>query len=58
MVDMGEWREGVWVWKLSWRRSLFVWEENLLRCLLDQLNQCKISEELPDGWARIQPHTL
>ena len=23
--DMGEWVEGVWCWKLSWRREWFVW---------------------------------
>jgi len=32
--DLGAWEEGVWLWDLSKRRPLFVWESNLLNDIL------------------------
>lgn len=29
VVQMGEWRDGSWIWKLPWRRNLFIWEQEL-----------------------------
>ena len=34
MGDLGHWEGGDWVWDLSWRRPLFVWEMDLLADLL------------------------
>lgn len=33
--DLGHWEGGIWVWDLSWRRPLFVWEYDLLTDLLE-----------------------
>lgn len=49
VAQMGEWCEGVWVWKLSWRRGLFVWEVNLLDSLLEILKSCNIVSDSPNG---------
>lgn len=31
--QMGEWRDGLWVWHLQWRRRLYDWEEEELASL-------------------------
>lgn len=34
VANFGGWVDGVWSWRLVWRRNLFVWEEDLVRDLL------------------------
>lgn len=33
MAEMGARVDGLWCWRWSWRRELFIWEENLLQDL-------------------------
>jgi hypothetical protein len=47
--QMGEWRDGVWCWKLNWRRNLFVWEGELLVQLLELLRHINLSL-VDDSW--------
>lgn len=48
--EMGVWREGVWEWKLSWRRASFDWEKELVLSLHDLLNSVSLSLVRQDGW--------
>lgn len=57
MADMGEWSQGIWVWKLAWRRPLFVWEEDLFQSLLDLLSDCIVTEDSLDGWSWLNQQT-
>lgn len=34
IMEMGEWREGVWRWNVTWRRELFQYESAMLASLL------------------------
>ena len=34
VAKLGEWKDGVWVWKFAWRRPLFEWEKQLLDSFL------------------------
>ena len=33
------WEESVWVWDLRWRRSMFVWETDLIHELLEVVSR-------------------
>ncbi|GKV49842.1 hypothetical protein SLEP1_g56569 [Rubroshorea leprosula] len=37
IVDMGSWNQGKWEWEWRWRRNLFVWENELLQELINEL---------------------
>ncbi|MCH86306.1 hypothetical protein A2U01_0007161 [Trifolium medium] len=43
--SLGEWENNVWCWKLRWRRRFFVWEETLLRELMETIDAAQISLE-------------
>lgn len=47
----------VWVdgdWNLTWRRSLFVWEEGLIHILLDELEGREVSEPMDSWWWKLE----
>ncbi|KAK2406293.1 hypothetical protein QL285_042035 [Trifolium repens] len=46
---MGQLEDGLWSWQLNWRRSFFVWENDLLNDLLHILNTSIISDN-EDVW--------
>ncbi|KAF1865451.1 hypothetical protein Lal_00004826 [Lupinus albus] len=48
--SMGEWRNGVWIWKLSWRRSLFIWEQEEYAKLIKFLGSSGPQFDAIDGW--------
>lgn len=57
VAQMGEWRNGTWYWNLSWRRRLFLWEEDLLTNLLKLVEEQNILAEvdaLSAGWIKVQ----
>lgn len=41
IYEMGFWRGEAWIWKLSWRRSLFDWEKEELYELEQTIDRCK-----------------
>jgi len=46
--DVGVWVEGVWSWRLQWRRARFQWEskqESDLLCFVDSARLCKVSKD-------------
>lgn len=45
VANMGEWRGSEWKWNLTWRRSLFVWEEQLAQELHKLLEGASLSQE-------------
>jgi hypothetical protein len=47
--EVGRWENGVWRWRLEWRRRFFVWEEELYQDLLDVLALATISF-VDDRW--------
>lgn len=47
---MGEWTEDAWCWSLNWRRSLFVWEEQLVSNLVAILEENRPCTNLEDTW--------
>ncbi|KAJ1378265.1 hypothetical protein SESBI_48035 [Sesbania bispinosa] len=47
---MVDWREGVVVWQWRWRRGLFVWEQQLLDSMVDELNFTNLKEDIGDKW--------
>jgi hypothetical protein len=47
--EVGGWTNGHWRWNFEWRRSLFVWEEELCLRLLGALNAISLSHE-DDIW--------
>lgn len=50
IAQMGDWRNGAWTWSSTWRRPLFVWEEELLFDLLGNLNRVTILPNVDDSW--------
>lgn len=48
--QVGGWEEGKWKWSLSWRRSLFVWENALLENLMRDLEVVTLKEGHKDKW--------
>lgn len=50
IAEMGSWCNGSWSWNFNWRRSLFVWEENLVLELLEQINFFVENIERKDQW--------
>jgi hypothetical protein len=49
MCEVGGWENGDWKWYLTWRRHLFVWEEELLQELMDILVLANITN-VNDRW--------
>jgi hypothetical protein len=49
LSDVGWWEDGVWNWRLLWRRNFFVWEETLLLHLRQVLAQVTLLEA-EDRW--------
>jgi hypothetical protein len=49
ITEVGSWREGMWRWDLRWRRSFFVWEEQLLHQLEAAINNVEIVDT-DDTW--------
>jgi hypothetical protein len=47
--QVGEWGAAGWEWKLEWRRSLFVWEEELLTTLMNLIETIILSHQ-NDSW--------
>jgi hypothetical protein len=47
--DMGNLRDGRWIWELRWRRDLFVWEEDQFRDFWDSIGSFLPSNN-PDQW--------
>lgn len=47
---MGHWLNGCWAWSFEWRRSLFIWEENLLLNLLTDLQGANVVQNIEDSW--------
>jgi hypothetical protein len=47
--DLGAWLNNVWMWNFSWRRNLFVWEENQLQELIACLRPVANST-VQDSW--------
>lgn len=41
---------GLWVWKLSWRKTLFVWERELEDQLYAELNCVQLFPRKQDQW--------
>ncbi|KAF1886047.1 hypothetical protein Lal_00021328 [Lupinus albus] len=48
--SMGEWRNGVWIWKRSWRRSLFLWKQEEYDKLIKFLESSGPQVDAIDGW--------
>jgi hypothetical protein len=46
---MGSTDNGVWIWRLTWRREIFVWEEAVVRELEETINTVVITYE-DDRW--------
>ncbi|MCH81568.1 hypothetical protein A2U01_0002358 [Trifolium medium] len=51
-MDMGEWVNDLWIWRLKWRRSLFAWEDDLYSKLLEEIASVPISRK-EDSWSFI-----
>jgi hypothetical protein len=49
ITEVGSWRDGVWRWDLCWRRSFFVWEEQLVGELEAVINNVGIVDT-EDRW--------
>jgi hypothetical protein len=47
--EMGEGRNDGWVWRLTWRRRFFAWEDELLVQLMELINQVNFSS-FQDKW--------
>ena len=47
---MGGWEEGVWRWKLCWRRSWFEWDNVLLTNFMQELESATIARDTCDRW--------
>jgi len=50
LAEFGNWVEGVWEWKLAWRRNLFKWEKVLESQFLQELQGLRLKLDLDDGW--------
>lgn len=48
--DMGEWENGVWAWRWSWRRELFDREKTALNNFMDTINRYPLQEHIKYGW--------
>jgi hypothetical protein len=46
---MGEWVNDTWRWRLEWRRSFLVWEEDLFLKLLEKVALATITRNV-DSW--------
>ncbi|GKV33735.1 hypothetical protein SLEP1_g42199 [Rubroshorea leprosula] len=46
----GEWSDGEWIWRWSWRRNLFAWECDLLQELMDLLQRRQPRQGGADYW--------
>ena len=42
LAEFRGWSNGVWVWRLAWRRSLFEWEKPLENQLLQELQGLRL----------------
>ena len=42
LVEVGNWLDGVWEWKLVWRRNMFEWEKALESQLLQELQGMRL----------------
>jgi hypothetical protein len=49
VADAGNWENNIWRWSLTWRRSLFVWEEELRLEMLAELQGVVLSS-IGDKW--------
>ena len=50
LCDCGIWVNGVWEWKLRWRRIFFTWEEEQARQLLEKISNKRLKLEIGDRW--------
>lgn len=48
--QLGVWEQGLWVWKLEWRREFFGWERNMLGELTDLRGVICLDENRTDSW--------
>ncbi|XP_057431310.1 uncharacterized protein LOC130724152 [Lotus japonicus] len=48
--NCGEWDQGVWCWKLRWRRPLVGRELQWLAMMLDEAKRVPLSKGVPDKW--------
>jgi hypothetical protein len=51
--ELGWWDYGVWRRRLMWHWTFLVWEEELVRQLLNLIAQGIVSET-PDRWVRLR----
>ena len=42
----GTWEEGVWSWKLGWRRNLFEWEKSHICQLFDEIQGLSLVSDM------------
>ncbi|KAK7267401.1 hypothetical protein RIF29_20073 [Crotalaria pallida] len=50
IVNLGSWINGVWVWNLTWRRTLFDWEKVVLNELNILLENVALKQDSTDSW--------
>jgi len=46
--EVGEWREGEWIWNFTWRRRFFVWEEEIFHNFIQVLQTNQPSQNSYD----------
>jgi len=46
--EVGRWEDGLWRWRLNWRRERYVWEENMEGELFSSLTTGVIRQEVQD----------
>ncbi|PNX79260.1 hypothetical protein L195_g035244 [Trifolium pratense] len=47
--EAGRWLDGDWQWELLWRRNFFVWEEALVRDLMEVISH-RVITDAEDRW--------
>jgi len=50
LCDCGKWVNGVWEWKLNWRRGHFAWEEDQVSQLLETISNKRPKLETVGRW--------
>ncbi|GLT52165.1 hypothetical protein SLA2020_255190 [Shorea laevis] len=50
IADMGSWNQRKWEWEWRWRRNLFVWENELLQELINELQGISLKKGQQDTW--------
>jgi hypothetical protein len=48
--EMGVWEDDNWLWRLTWRRYFFSWEEDLYKHLLEVIGTTPI-KKVADSWS-------